>query len=112
MTDKERIESIKTKSNVLIALADDVGTGTANLLTVANDMSWLVEQIKLLEGEKGIKTALNNDAIKIIEEKERQNKRLSDALQGMLYLQAITTDFQDYVEHVERIAVEALEESK
>lgn len=55
-----------------------------------SDIEWLIEQperarelernIKLLEGQKGIKTALNNEAVKIIEEKEQENKRLREAL--------------------------------
>lgn len=47
----------------------------------SDSITWLIEQaeraeelernIKLLEGQKGIKTALNNEAVKIIEEKDR-----------------------------------------
>lgn len=61
-----------------------------------SDIEWLIEQaeripelernIKLLEGQKGIKTALNNEAIKIIEEKEQENEQLREALKEVFEL--------------------------
>lgn len=81
MTDAERLENMS-----LIGVDAD-----GNLLVKHEDWFWLQKQaervpelernIKLLEGEKGIKTALNNEAIKIIEEKERGNKRVREALE-------------------------------
>ena len=81
MTDAERLENMSP-----------IGVDAhGNLLVKHEDWFWLQEQaglvqelernIKLLEGQKGIKTALNNEAIKIIEEKERKNKHYREALE-------------------------------
>jgi DNA repair exonuclease SbcCD ATPase subunit len=49
MSDKERLEHIEEKVQGLLTLADSEGYGEAHLLTIYNDMIWLIEQAEKVE---------------------------------------------------------------
>lgn len=51
MSDKERLEHIKEKMNVLISQIDEVGNAEVNAQTIYNDMQWLISKVESLEGE-------------------------------------------------------------
>ena len=44
MSDKERLDSIKTKMGRLVGVADNEGTGEADLFAISNDMNWLIQK--------------------------------------------------------------------
>lgn len=114
MTDSERIKSIKTKVKLLVILADDVGTGKANLLTVANDMNWLIEQAELRQIDHQASVLANKMNTAFTKEVMDKNERLREALEGLLHIEAVTqpSDYEELLKNVREYVVEALEQPK
>lgn len=105
-TNAERLRIIKFESEC------EEHAGIEYRVIRLQDFEWLIQQaeraqelemkLKLSEGEKGIKTELNNAAVRIIEEKDMENARLREALESII-------ECSDVITAVEEIAKAALE---
>lgn len=63
----------------------------------------LERNVKLLEGQKGIHAALNDKAVEIIEEKEKQNKRYREAINDIKTTWKKADNIYNHVEMIHEI---------
>jgi Zn-dependent M32 family carboxypeptidase len=79
MNDKDRLEHIKKKVSDLRLLGDSEGNGEVNVMTIHNDMMWLIEQAEKVEQLQQEQKRLKNQIYETVEEKFLLEKQLQQA---------------------------------